>query len=299
MKRVLASFSLFVFVWFGGVASLAGDGEPGMPDFLNEGGPRARLLILGTFHFDDAGLDDHKPQHAFGALSETRQREIKEVVALLQAYGPTKIALEIMPDRQSWLDEKYREYRTKNSPLGRDEIYQIGFRLAKRLGHERLYAVDAKGRSYFSDMTAEQWEARVATLLEGVPAERIAAEAVWNERFEKMYDWEDKLTDGQNLREHFIYVNDEVTLNRHHGHYLVGHFKLGRGDDRFGADVKTRWYNRNLRIFHNLLRVTEDPDDRILLVVGSGHVPILRHAALSSPDFELVEVRDALAKRPE
>ena len=298
MKRIFASFFFFLLS-FAGAGALAQDGEPRMPDFLNEDGPRARLLLLGIFHFDDAGLDDHKPGHAFDVLSETRQKEIEEVVALLKSYGPTRIAVEVMPDRQSWLDEKYREHRTNNSPLGRNEIYQIGFRLAQRLGHEQLYAVDAKGRSYFSDMTAEQWEARVASLLEGVPAERIAAEAAWDERFEKMYDWEDKLTDEQNLREHFIYLNDDLTLNRHHGHYLVGLFKLGRGDDWFGADVKTRWYNRNLRIFHNLLRITEDTDDRILLVIGSGHVPILRHAALSSPDFELVEVRDVLAKRLE
>ena len=187
MNRVFASFFFFLLS-FAGTGAMAQDAEPRMPDFLNEDGPRARLLLLGTFHFDDAGLDEHKPEHAFDALSEIRQKEIEQVVALLQTYGPTRIAVEVMPDRQTWLDEKFREYRTENSPLGRNEIYQIGFRLAKRLGLEQLYAVDAKGRSYFSDMTAEQWEARVASLLEGVPDERIAAEVAWGERFEKMYD---------------------------------------------------------------------------------------------------------------
>ena len=131
MKRVLASF--FFFVSFAGAGAMAEDGEPRMPDFLNEGGPRARLLLLGTFHFDDADLDEHKPEHAFDALSETRQKEIEEVVALLETYGPTRIAVEVMPDRQSWLDQKYREYRTENSPRGRDEMYLLGFRLAKDL----------------------------------------------------------------------------------------------------------------------------------------------------------------------
>jgi hypothetical protein len=39
-------------------------------------GPRAKLLILGTFHFDDGGLDDYKPKHALDVLSEDRQQEI-------------------------------------------------------------------------------------------------------------------------------------------------------------------------------------------------------------------------------
>ena len=86
-------------------------------------------------------------------------------------------------------------------------------------------------------------------------------------------------------------------LLRHHGHYLVGTFKLGRGDDYFGADLKTAWYNRNLRIFHNIQHATSGPGDRILIVIGSGHVPILRHAAQASPEYELVEVCDVLQKK--
>ena len=53
------------------------------------------------------------------------------------------------------------------------------------------------------------------------------------------------------------------------------------------------WYNRNLRIFANIVRVTE-PGDRLLLVIGAGHVPILKQAADSSPEYRLVEVRSVL-----
>ena len=65
---------------------------------------------------------------------------------------------------------------------------------------------------------------------------------------------------------------------------------------RFGVpehgipDMQTAWYNRNLRIFQNLQRITEGPGERILLVIGAGHVPIIRHAVISSPEYELVEV---------
>ena len=71
-------------------------------------------------------------------------------------------------------------------------------------------------------------------------------------------------------------------------------FKVGVGDEYIGADWATAWFNRNLRIFANLQRITERPDERILLVIGAGHVPILRHCVQASPEYELVEVQEYL-----
>jgi hypothetical protein len=274
------------------LAWAAGSVEP--PDFLGEKQPRARMLLLGTFHFDDAGLDAHKPSHGFDALSETRQKEIEQLVDKLAAYRPTVVALEVPAENQTALDKWYGKYVAGEAERDPNEIQQIGFRLAKRLGHERVWAVDAAGRSYFPDMKPEEYETREARLLAGVDPAVVAAEAARDAGFEKLYDWEDGLLNRQTLAEHLLYANHPETLRRHHGHYLVGSFKLGRGEDYFGADVKTAWYNRNLRIFQNLQRITRGPDERLLVVIGAGHVPILRHAALASPDYELVELEQVL-----
>ena len=59
-------------------------------------------------------------------------------------------------------------------------------------------------------------------------------------------------------------------------------------------DVITAWYNRNLRIFANLQRITEPPGERLLVVYGAGHIPILRHCVEASPEYDLVEVADYL-----
>ncbi len=289
MRKRLVAWGLLALA---GLPALAG--APARPDFLLEHQPRAKLLLLGTFHFADAGLDGHKPERAFDALSEKRQKQIEDVLERLARFRPTRIAVEYSWDEQERLDQDYARFLAGESKVSANETYQIGFRLGQRLGLEHLYAVDAPRRSYDPDMTQEQYDARVAVLLDGVAQARIAAESAWNERFEQMYDWEDALADKQTLREHLIYLNDETTLRRHHGHYLVSDFKLGRGDDYFGPDMTTEWYNRNLRIFHNLLRITSGPSDRIVLLIGAGHVPILRHAAQSSPDYELIEVRTVL-----
>jgi len=53
----------------------------------------------------------------------------------------------------------------------------------------------------------------------------------------------------------------------------------------------TNWYKRNLRIFANLSRITDFGNDRILLIIGSGHLKILRGFAVDSPDFCLIDTQ--------
>ncbi len=83
-----------------------------------------------------------------------------------------------------------------------------------------------------------------------------------------------------------------------HGHYSVGAFKLlGPNAAYLGPDDATEWYNRNLRIYSNLQHLAERPSDRVLMIIGAGHLPILRFIAQSSPEFRLRDVGDFLRRR--
>ncbi len=117
---------------------------------------------------------------------------------------------------------------------------------------------------------------------------RLLAE--WTPRFIAWYAHGDKRKTERTLRETLLAMNAEAALLRSHGHYLVDRFKVGGGEDYPGPDRITAWFNRNLRIFANLQRITERPKERILLVIGGGHVPILRHCVQASPEYELAEV---------
>ncbi len=96
------------------------------------------------------------------------------------------------------------------------------------------------------------------------------------------------------LREILLDANSERNIQLGHGAYLVDWFKIGAGNDYPGVDRVTGWYNRNLRIFANLQRITEQLDERILLIIGAGHLPILHHTTLTSPEYELVQVHEYL-----
>ena len=256
----------------------------------------ARILLLGTFHFDDPGLDEYKPQFPWNPLTPAHQREIEGVVERLAQYRPTRVALEWPWSRQTRLDSLYNAYRAGGLELGADERQQLGFRLAHRLGHERVYAIDAPARSYFPDMTEEEYNAHVARLVAGAEPSLLANQQALEQRYETVHRQDDSLKTVLPLDEYLVRENDPARVLANHGQYLIGGFRLGRDDDYLGPDMRTRWYNRNLRIFHNVQRITASSDERILVIIGSGHLPILRHAVEASPEYELVEVREYLGR---
>ncbi len=278
------------------------------------GQPPAQVMLLGTFHFQDSGLNRYKAQHDVGILSEPRQREVEEVVACLARFQPTKIAVERRPDRQAEIDREYRAYLDGEFPLPAGEVHQLGFRLAKRLGHARVYGVDAWGRYYAPAIDLEQYAANRSTgelqqflaedldfdpvrdltaYARGHGQEQLTSE--WWPYFERRAARSDEAKTRRTLRETLLLCNAEASILDEHGPYLVDWFKVGQGNEYPGVDWVTAWYSRNLRIFANLQRITGGPHERILLIIGGGHVPILRHCVQASPEYTLVEVAEYLA----
>jgi hypothetical protein len=250
-------------------------------------GPRARLLILGTFHFADAGLDEYKPVRRFDPSSEERRREIAEVVERLAAFRPTKVAVEWPKEQQDDADRLYAAFRGGERRDDPNEVSQLGFRLAERMGHERVWLVDVQGRHYEPPIDrqaiAKSW------------GEEARLDSRWWPAYERLAAWTDELKTRIPLLEQLLLLGSETALRASHGQYLIGGFQLVRGDEYPGPDhLAGWWYDRNLRIFANVQALIESPEERIVLIIGQGHAPILRHAAQASPEVELVEVREVL-----
>jgi Family of unknown function (DUF5694) len=265
---------------------LAQDPEP---ELLRGGWPRAKVMLLGTFHFQDSGQDGYKPQVDVDVRSPERQREVEEIVDRIARFRPTKVAVEQRHDRQARLDSLYREHVAGRWELGANEIYQLGFRLARAMGHERVYAVDAPARWYDPGQSEEDFAARARAM-----GQEHHLATRWDTLYYHLYAHGDSLKASRTLRETLLEANDPARVRLGHGHYLVGSFRVGKDEDYLGADTRTAWYNRNLRIFHNLTRITGSPGERIVFIVGSGHLPILRHLVESSPEYELVEPSEYL-----
>jgi len=85
-------------------------------------------------------------------------------------------------------------------------------------------------------------------------------------------------------------MNSEKVLNRGFGAYLIGDFKLG---NTRGADaLAMHWYSRNLRIFRHIQQITTSPDDRILVLYGSGHIQLLNQLFECSPEYNYIKFNE-------
>lgn len=262
---------------------------------------RAKVMLLGVFHFHNPGLDFVKQQHGFDALSPQRQAEIEEVVRLLGEFRPTKVVVENRLEHAGKLQERYDAYRQGAFALQANEIYQLGFRLAAAAGHDRVYPIDEWGRHYISweelgDYARKRFGLQDAQLSEAELDElfyRLMGKG-WMERCTRLGQYDDQHLREHTLREHLLYQNSPERIRAGHEIYLTW-LDGEPGDYTMVDHISGWWYNRNLRIFANLKRITESPEDRLLVIYGSGHLPILRHAVEHSPIHELVEVDAHLA----
>jgi hypothetical protein len=252
---------------------------------------RTAVMVLGTFHFQDAGLDEYKPRFAVDVLSEARQREVADLLDRLERFRPTIIAVEWREERQAALDSAYAAFRSRERPASANETQQLGFRLAERLGHTQVRAIDAAARWYDLAMNSDTLAARAQRFDQTQLLQRAPE---WDRWYQRQSQLEDSIKTTMTLREYLLQLNTDASMRRLMSQYLTGTVEVGGRGDYSGADMRSAWYNRNLRIFTNLLRMQTEREERILVIVGAGHAPLLRHFIGNAPELRLVLPEDYL-----
>jgi hypothetical protein len=70
---------------------------------------------------------------------------------------------------------------------------------------------------------------------------------------------------------------------------------VGAGDGYAGANLLAAWYERNLRMYANIRRVAA-PGERVVVLVGGGHAPILRELASFDEGVKLADTNTFLPR---
>ena len=191
------------------------------------------ILLLGTFHFLESDIDFY---------TEEAQAALEALTGRLAAFSPDCIAVEGAFNQQAAVDESYRRLKLsdfndyekmKTETLGsitmfgkrvpisyKNECIQIGYRLGKQLGLEKIHAVDedAETCAYGYENTlpeqlrllnGEEWPRRSQNVYMAVNAETgggrcEGAEAVarWYERNLKIFSNLQRL--AQNSKRLFV-----------------------------------------------------------------------------------------------
>jgi len=236
-----------------------------------------QVMVLGVFHMNNPRRDLFDPTIK-DVLGERRQREIEEVVSRLEQFRPTKIALELAPGSLA-LHERFDNYLAGKYTLTADERDQIGLRLAKNLGHTKVYGIDFKQDLDFDSVFRFAKENGQGSLVE-----RLFADVETKVRPKLAPAYMEAHTVREVLRE----SNTQETLDMGNRMY-VSLARIGKGEQYAGADLVSRWYDRNLKIAVNITRLADPGPERVLVIIGSGHAKLIRYFLSELPDVQVVD----------
>ena len=244
---------------------------------------RPSLVVVGVSHFSNPGRDAVNVK-VDDVLAPKRQREIAELVDRLAAYKPTRVVVEYPVAKQDKLDERYRDYRAGKYELTRNEVDQVGLRLAAKLGLDR---VDAADWSEMPPGTEADYDFEVWANAHD-QKDRLAA--IFDKSQAKI---EEALLERSTITEYLCVLNQPDKLAANNQTYFDIAL-LGDPVNNPGATWVGSWHGRNLRIFANLVGIAAKPDDRVVAVFGAGHKFLLDEFATESRAFKVDDVRSVL-----
>ncbi len=234
---------------------------------------RAEVLVFGVYHMANPGRDVFNMQ-ADDVLAPKRQAEIAQVLEVLTRFHPTKIAIEADVWSQR-VPKQYADYLAGTYTLTRNENDQIGYRLAKELGHKAIYPVDTDGDF--------PWQRLMNYAKGSGHAKEI--EALMSEVGAMVKAQNDYLA-SHTILETLLYMNADAKVAEDVGFYYR-EAQLGEPGDWAGADLVADWFRRNMRIYTNVMRLVDSPNERVLVIFGAGHLGWLQHDFASNPNLRL------------
>ena len=270
-----------------------GDQTDVSTETTNQMAKKPTVMILGSTHLANDGLDVYNTKMD-DVRAPKRQREIEQLVEQLKEFKPTKIALELDEKTHgAGTQTEYQGYLKGTYKLKRGEGDQIGFRLAKQMGHPKLYCVDYR-LDYRKDDPIIPFDEFDWNLLNYIG---FAEEHNLNHLLPPPPD-EGKVTQGEKgvtwiepekyvpIIDMYIRDNDPEGIRMDHQRYIRWIARVGLGDQYPGASwLSHYWYDRNMKIYVNLTRITESAEDRILLIIGGGHVYLIQQFLEESGDY--------------
>lgn len=234
---------------------------------------KARVLILGTFHMANPGQDIVNLE-VDDMLAPKRQAEIAEVVKELARHAPTKVAVEA-PVGSAEMRARYRAYVAGSFVATANETYQLGFRLAARMGHADIHPIDVEGEFPYAEVQRLAERTGKTELLHRTVRDfkRLVARQRRNLAAGTVLDVLRKMNAPRRVAaDHALYMRLAA---------------ISAEGDYAGPDLLAAWYRRNVRIFANLRNIVESPEDRVVAVYGAGHAYWLRRLVRESDDLIL------------
>ncbi|WP_342573207.1 DUF5694 domain-containing protein [Solibacillus sp. FSL K6-1781] len=235
------------------------------------------ILLVGTFHFSDTS--------DLNTLSEKDKRkysdsDFEKLAIDLAKFQADQVFVEYPFHLQEHLTSIYRsaEVEEINEAFKKNEIYQIGFRLAKILGHDAIYAVDWN----------EQPEESIDLGLVAEGQSKTEFEEVMN-RVKLVLEKLSTIIQQGDIIELYKYINSYENIVNDHKVYL----DLMQLDDEMAFEwVMRYWYYRNSKIVRNIKKSILPETKRAVILYGSGHNYLLKQLLEEDESIKVIQYGD-------
>jgi hypothetical protein len=260
--------------------------------------PKIHVLAIGFDHLSQLYTKQAAQSDVF---SPKKQAELAQLRARLAKFKPDLILVETEPREQPYLDSLYAPYQQGTLPLtavpyGRSEIYQVGFALAKAL---QLPA--PRGINYYVATSQSLLRSghNIALFQHDLQALQTTARPL------KRLVQHDSLS----VYDYIALMNQPQLLALSHraiyntpAYVTDGAFSSANPPDvsqvdtaYIGVQYISLFYNRNLKIYANLLRVQQQTQaQRLLVLYGQNHIAVLEELLRVNPAYQVVPATNYL-----
>ena len=244
----------------------------------------AEVMILGTWHMAGPGHDLHNLT-TDDVLLAKRQRELAGVAEALARFRPTKVAVESPAAGAAPAKvEKYKEYLDGNLPPSRNEVVQLGFRIADIARLADVWGIDVDAPLPYEPVKrfAQRHGAPYGTHLDAL-----------NASIERQLDGLNRILRTGTIADGLRWINDPAHVEQHAAFY-AGMRQFSDDAEHPGPELAEAWKARNDAICARLVQLVK-PRDRVIVVFGSGHAHELRRC-VDERGWTLVDVREYLSR---
>lgn len=255
---------------------------------------KKEILLIGTFHFDNPGKDLAKTGK-FDVLTAAAQQELENIATAIKKYHPTKLFVEWDYDDQPRLDslyhlyltDKYSDYITQKLPgnvyYRENEVFQLGFRLAKKSQIKSVYGIDVPMSLPFDSVLAA--------------IDAAGQHALKQQIFDRTKEFERINAANRkdnNLTQLLLIKNAPQSRQLDLGSYITLFNQAGSPTDFRGARLVSEWYKRNLLMYSLVQKLTEAADQRVVLLLGASHIALIKHFIDLDERFKVVELKEVV-----
>ena len=239
---------------------------------------QAEVMMIGTFHFSNPGKDMVTIKQLDVTDSKSQDYLDAFTLRLATEFRPTLVLLEYDPKYDALIQERYKGYQDGTYSLGVNEIYQMGFRIAKAAGNLPIASFDENEIG---------WDAE--RLLETMPMTAPEIAAAMDKKYAELsaQSTEDHAT--RSLQQLLVQSNDPEADRANRDLYLMTNSVSTNGEYE-GALAASSWWHRNFRMYAKI-QAHAKPGARILVIAGQGHTAILKDFLATDSRINGVDVR--------